>query len=322
MEFQWLKHLARIILPVYQYETDTMKIAYAGYSSVKKKYFVRFIMDRDSPNIYLRRKWFWEIPDLIESRKYDIVISEISRISLNHFQKCNGFILPVWVDLSINIDIPLSEICERNKSVFSNVKRRIRKYNLTYEVLTDKENFNYYIDKFYLPYATKRFGEEANIVDTNLIWESATSPFLMAIKEDGIIVAESFYIKSGDTLRFINLGLLDGNEEYLTHGVVGALYYFRIIEGQKMGCKYINPGVTRPFLTDGLTKNKMGFGADFLSEYSQWNEYIWIGVNEYSSASQEFIRKNPFIYSIKIISWLNTVHKWTASVHIPLSIQH
>ena len=36
MNIEWLKHLARLYLPVYQYESDTMRIAYAGYSSIKK----------------------------------------------------------------------------------------------------------------------------------------------------------------------------------------------------------------------------------------------------------------------------------------------
>lgn len=299
MEYKWLKHLARIYLPVYQFETDTMKIAYAGYSSIKKMYFIRFIMNGDYRHTFLGRKWFWEIPDLVKSSDFDMVISELGRMSLNYFENCSGFILPVWINMSINIDIPLNEICQRRKSVFTNIKRRIRKYNLTYEVFNDKKSFDYFINKFYLPYATQRFGEEALIEDLNSIWKSSASPFLMAIKEDGVIVAVSFYIKSGDTLSFIRLGLLDGNEEYLNHGVVGALYYFRILEGQKMGCKSINPGATRPFLTDGLTINKIGLGAEFVSEYSQWKEYLWLGVNPSSSVAREFLHNNPFMYLSK-----------------------
>jgi hypothetical protein len=274
-----------------------MKIAYAGYSSIKKKYFVRFMMDGEYHRVYLGRKWFWEIPELFKSGNFDMIISEISPVSLKYFKKCKGFILPVWANMRINIDLPLSEIFQRRKSTFSKIKKKIEKYNLTHELLNDKESFNNFIEKFYLPYTSKRFGEEAMIEDLNLIWECSSSPSLLAIKEDGVIVAESFFIRSGDTLDFIRMGLLDGNEEYLDHGAVGALHYFRIIEGQKMGCKYINPGGTRPFLTDGLTINKMGLGAEFVSEeYTHFNESIWIGLNENSSSAREFIRKNPFMY--------------------------
>jgi len=296
MGYQWFKDLARLNLPVYKCETDSMKIAYAGYSSIKKKYFVRFMIDRDYERTYLGRKWFWQITNLSRSGKFDMVIAEVSPMSLNHYQRSVGFVLPVWANLRINVDIPLSEVFEKRKSVFSKIEKKIRKFNLTYEVLTDRESFANFMDKFYLPYASKRFGDEAMIEDLYSVWDSAASPSLMAIKEDGVIIAESFFIQSGETLNFVRLGLLDGNEEYLKHGAIGALHYFRIIEAQKMGCKYINPGGTRPFLTDGLTQNKLGLGAEFVTEHSECNEYIWIGTNQSSSATKEFLRSNPFMY--------------------------
>jgi len=296
MEYQWLKDLARLNLPVYKCETDSMKIAYAGYSSIKKKYFVRFMMNRDYKRTYLGRKWFWQITNLSRSGKFDMVISEVSPVSLKHYQKSIGFVLPVWANLRINVDVALDEIFEKRKSVFSKIEKKIRKFNLTYEVLTDRKSFSHFMEEFYLPYASKRFGDEAMIEDLYSIWDSSAEPSLMAIKEDGVIIAESFFIKTGETLNFIRMGLLDGNEEYLKHGAVGALHYFRIIEARKMGCKNINPGGTRPFLTDGLTQNKLGLGAEFVTEHSQYNEYIWLGINESSPSTREFMHNNPFMY--------------------------
>jgi hypothetical protein len=190
----------------------------------------------------------------------------------------------------------MSEICKRSVSDFADITRLIRKYNLTYEILTNKESFNYFKDKIYLPYITKRHGEEALIEDLNILWKSSPSPFLIAIKENGVIVAASLVRKSGDLLDLMRLGLLDGNEEYLRHGVIGAIYYYNVVEGQKMGCRYIDIGGTRPFLTDGLTRYKMGLGAEFVSDHSSWKEYLWLGVNENSIGAKEFIRSNPFMY--------------------------
>ncbi len=296
MENKWLKRLARLNLPLYQYESDTMKIVYAGYSSIKKNYYARLLLDRNNHHTFLGRRWFWEIPDLIKSCNHDIVIAEISRITFNHFQKCNGYILPIWVIMKININRPMSEISKGSVSDFSDVKRKIRKYNLTYEILTDKGNFNYFKDKFYLPYITKRHGEEALIEDLNIIWKSSPTPFLMAIKENKMVVGMSLVKKSGDFLFLLRLGLLDGNEEYLHHGVIGAIYYFSIIEGKKMGCQYLDIGGTRPFLTDGLTKYKMGLGAEFVTGVSIEGEYHWFGVNEQSVSAREFLRNNPFLH--------------------------
>ena len=38
MNGEWLKHIARLNLPIYQYESDKTKIIYAGYSSNKIMY--------------------------------------------------------------------------------------------------------------------------------------------------------------------------------------------------------------------------------------------------------------------------------------------
>ena len=299
---QWLKDLVRLYLPVYQYESDTMKIAYAGYSSIKMNYLSHLFLDKTPPRTFLGRRWFWQIPYLVKSGNFDIVISEISSISFNHCQIYNGYWLPVWAKMRINIDRPMGEICKDSISDFSDVMRKIRKYNLTYEILTDNESFNHFKNNMYLPYITKRFGEEAMIDDLNMYFKMNPTPILIAIKENGMLVAACLIRKDGDFLHLIRLGLLDGKEEYRLHGVIGAIYYFSIIEAQKLGCKYLDVGGTRPFLTNGLTKFKMGLGGEFVSEYSSQDEYFMLIVNKNSIIAEEIMQSNPFVYVDKHFS--------------------
>jgi hypothetical protein len=82
----------------------------------------------------------------------------------------------------------------------------------------------------------------------------------------------------------------------MRHGAIGAMYYFSILEGQKMKSRYLDIGGTRPFLTDGLTRYKLGLGAEFISDHSPWKEYLWLGVNDRSTFAKEFICSNPFMY--------------------------
>jgi len=215
---------------------------------------------------------------------------------LNHFRKCNGYIAPVRVMMRIDIDRPESEICSRQVSDFPDIKRKVRKHNLTYEIINDKGSINNFYDKFYLPYTTKRHGEEAFIEDLSAIGELSPSSFIMAIKENGVIAGEAQFINSGENLSLMRLGLLEGNMELRTHGIIGAIYYFAIIEGQKMKCRYLDLGGTRPFLTDGLTQFKLGLGAEFTPDYSQVNEYLWLGVNANSIGAKEFIKNNPVMH--------------------------
>lgn len=302
MANSFLKNLARLYLPLYQYESEAMKIVFAGYSSIKRDYFFRLLPEGNCHQTFLGKRWFWQIPSAIESYNIDLIISEVSSISTKYFQNENGYMLPVWVAMRINIDRPLDEIFKRSNSHFSDVLKRIRKYNLTYEMLTDEADFNYFNDKLYLPYVTNRHGEEAIVTDLKKIWKSSQSPALMAIKEDGKIVAGSLINKTGDCLQGLRLGILDGNEEYLRHGVVGAIYYYGILEGHKMGCRYLNVGTSRSFLYDGLTKYKMGLGAEFIADKATLKECLWLGFNQQSIAAKEFMRSNPFIF-------LNKDHK-------------
>jgi hypothetical protein len=244
---------------------------------------------------FLGRRWFSGIENLIVSENLDLVISEISPLSIKHFQECSGFIIPGWTNTRINIDRPLSEICHRNVSDFSNVVRRIRKYNLTYEILTKPEDFEFFNERIYIPYISKRYAEEASMDDLDKSWNSSPS-VIMAVKEQGAIVGASLIRKSEDSLVLKRLGLLDGNDEYRLHGVIGALYYFGIVEGQKTGCRFFDLGGTRPFLTDGLTKYKMGLGAEFVTELSPQKEYLWMGINKDSAQAKNLLDENPFMH--------------------------
>jgi hypothetical protein len=188
MVINWLKNLVRLYLPVYKYESDKMRIAYAGYSLIKKNYYIRLMLGANKNPIFLGRRWFWQIPDLIKSFNFDMVICEISPIIKHHFHTCNGYVIPEWVRMKINIDRPLDEICKGSVTDFSDVARRIRKHKMTCEILTGRESFDNFNNKFYLPYITKRYGNEAWIEDLDIIWKSYPSPYLLAIKENGVTV--------------------------------------------------------------------------------------------------------------------------------------
>jgi hypothetical protein len=292
----WLKHLARLNLPLYKYESDRMKMVYAGYSSLKKSYYVNLMLGKNHNQTFLGRRWFWKINKLIHSSECDIVVQEVSRITYRNIEQNQGYIVPEFVGMRINIDRPVSEITRRSVSHFSDLLKRIRKYNLTYEVINGEVAFNHFIDRFYLPFTKKRHGDVARIENLNATLKPSPSMFILAIKEEGNIVAEAIIKRSGDCLIGLYLGTIDGSEEYIRHGVLGAIYYFCILEGQKLGCRYVDIGSAPPFLADGLTKYKMGLGAEFVPDNSPSNEYLWLGVNEHSEVAKKFILDNPFMY--------------------------
>ena len=293
---EWLRHLARIFMPVYQFESDTMKILYAGYSPIKKSYYARLLLNNNYHPTFLGWHWFSNIPNLIKRLNIDMVVAEISRVTFNYFRNNEGYILPVWATMRINIDRPPEVIFNKSKTDFRDVIRRIRKYDLTYEISTDKKMFDFFNERFYIPYMKNRHGNEAFIEDLETLWKSYEHPMIMIVKEKGNISCMTFMRITKEILYLKRTGLIDGNEDYLSHGVIGACYYFGILEGLKLGCKYVDLGGSRPFLNDGLTRHKKGIGGEFEVNLDPSKEYLWFGVNEKSLAAREYLNRNPFMH--------------------------
>jgi len=170
---------------------------------------------------------------------------------------------------------------------------------MTYEIQIGEENFAYFYEKMYLPYISKRHGEEAWIEELDSILKSALVPALLVVKEDDMVVGASLINFADESIYLMRLGLMEGNEEFRKHGVIGAIYYFGILEGQKTGCRYLNVGGTHPFLTDGLTRFKLGLGAELVLELSPTQEYQWLGINKESIFAREFLSNNPFMHVSK-----------------------
>jgi hypothetical protein len=295
MAKEYLKDSARLLLPLYRMESETIKFIYAGYSSIKTSYYDRLIFGRCISKRFLGFRCFSQIPSLIKDYNLDMAVAEISPLVLRNFQEYSGYIIPEWVKMRINIDSPLNQLCRRSTTHFHDVMRLIRKHKLTYEIVTDNESLNFFHSRMYLPFVTKRHGGEAWIEDLDSYINSTPPPELMIIKENGMIVGGVVLSKTGDTISLLRLGLLDGNEEYRKHGVIGAIYYFGVLEGKKMALKYVDVGGSRPFLSDNLTRFKIGLGAEFISNLSPTKEYLWLGVNPGSSAAMEFMQNVMYV---------------------------
>ena len=156
--------------------------------------------------------------------------------------------------------------------------------------------FDYFNERFYLPYMKNRHRDEAFIEDLNTMWNSYENPMILAVKERGNIVGMSFLRVTEDILYLKRTGIIDGDAKFLPHGVIGACYYFGINEGLRRGCKYVDLGGSRPFLTDGLTRHKMGIGGKFEVNLDASKEYLWFGVNEISQAAMKYLGSNPFMH--------------------------
>ncbi len=85
-------------------------------------------------------------------------------------------------------------------------------------------------------------------------------------------------------------------EDIMKMGVIGALYYFALVEHRKNNIRRVNIGGTSPLLKDGLTTFKTLLGAK-ASEYQYQNSvgYKLLALGN-SSVVKDFLTSNPFTY--------------------------
>ena len=85
----------------------------------------------------------------------------------------------------------------------------------------------------------------------------------------------------GDLLRFIQdktlvgcrLGVLHGDHDYVKRGDQSAIYYFGIRFALESSCELVDMLCIRPFLEDGVYRNKREWGA-MVSNYDALRTWV------------------------------------------------
>ena len=169
----------------------------------------------------------------------------------------HGFILPVWMEMVIDLQKSLS------KSRMRNIVRNIKKYGLTYEIRKDIEDFDLFYRNMYVPFSLQRHGANAEIADYKHFAGKFRneSSMLFFIIADQKSVAGAYVELKENQQRLSAFGILDGSEEYYNQGVLGALYFFIIHYFYERGEDMLLVGNSRPVVFDGVSEYKRQIGA-------------------------------------------------------------
>jgi hypothetical protein len=295
-----IRKLRYYILPVYLYRGkekfsgQPVKIAYLGWDSKISNYWMERLLegkyDCNRKKIILFRK----VSNYLSrhSNIYDLALAETNNNTRTRIAPGEGFILPRWLMMQIDTG-------EFVKLMISHdVTRRIRKNELKFEFRNSTEDFAFFYKRMYLPYIAKRHGESAIILDYKYFLNKFKNreSQLSFILKDGNPVAGSYIEYIGDRLRMGGLGVLDGRDDIIRMGVIGAVYYYKILECYNKGIKSINIGGTSPLLADGLTRYKLSMGAKAENIRYFDDDTIWFLPLRDSLAMRSILKSNPFVY--------------------------
>ena len=235
----------------------------------------------------------WNIPEFLEKNngKFDLVIIESTK-KARPGKYPGSFLLPRWMEMELDTESFLK------KSSRKNIKRRIKKYSLGYEIRTGIEAFDLFYHTMHKPYILKRHGPSANLPDYKHFhskWFYTQWVLFFLTWENEPIAAKFIGLKQG-RYRSIFIGIKDGNDEFVKMGAIGALSYFSMLYYYEKGIKSLLAGASMPVVLDGVNQSKMQLGAQpYLKDLEKRSKYYFIPFTT-KPLTIKILKSNPLFY--------------------------
>jgi hypothetical protein len=161
-----------------------------------------------------------------------------------------------WIRQRLPLDMPFEQLFVDRE------RKRERKKALTFEftVSRDPADLQCFYETMYLPFLQKRY-EHPTILDLNYLRKQylEKNGELLFIRKDDRIIAGGLCVLEDGTYSLATLGMRE--EASVIDGVNAALYYYGIMMAYKRGARYVDFGVSRPFLQDGVVMYKRKWGG-------------------------------------------------------------
>jgi len=260
------------------------------------KYLIRKTFVQPPHVLQTRRIWIGSLKRIIENAQCDIDIC-IAVLPVRYesvFRGLYNFKSQEWVRQVLDIQDSWEAIEKRFHKNPIETKRKIRKYNLTFKITRNLEDFNVFYYKMYLPHIMRQFGNISDIDSYKEMKCYFLSGFLLFVMDGEQPIAGGLCLIDNDILVFRRLGVLDGNRDHLHKGAQSAIYYFIIRYAKEEGFKKVDLMKSRPFLDDGVYRHKREWGASVYpdDESETWVYFFNLGQPEKISY---FYQNNPVI---------------------------
>lgn len=290
--------LARPYLPVCQLQGQgqggPLTVTHIGLDYAKP--FLNDLLFVEEP-MELRGKEipFWHYDELVSSPSSDLIIVEATRHLIRKLPRRNAAVLPQYVHHILDVRGDWQDVKSRFRKSVRHEFRLTRKYGYEYEVSHDGRDFELFYDDMYLPTMRDRHGALASPMPPGEAYQYFRHGLLFWVKRDGRRVCGSICQIAQGTVICMVMGVINGDQQLIDQGVVGALNCLRIQWANEQGYKAINfLGSGIPRLSGGMFQHKRKWGTAICVP-PHLNRQIWIGIRRSTPAVSQFFRENPLI---------------------------
>lgn len=289
-------------LPVHLYTGVTpgnghkFTFAYFGWNPLFLSYWLEKFMDRQEKMPFKKHVHVRRIKAFLEANSIDadMALMELSKkLPEVKTEKHSSFVLPRWLKMYLDVDLTLSKIKKRR-----DIPKRIRRHGLEVETSTTPEDYKFFYEQMHKPYIQDRHQGSAFVEDFKEMFHHSKSKgsILYFAKHDGKRVAGLYELKEEKGPHMYAVGILDGSEEIMRMGVLGAIYFYALQEHKANGIKRVSFGGTSPHLNDGLTMFKLFLGAQIYGIEHQDSPRLSLIPLKKSPAVKDILVSNPFAF--------------------------
>ena len=298
---QEAKEIGRLLvrpgLPIYQLQGQRqcgpLTVSYVGFDYsrplLKSILFAGAPMERKVGQIP-----FWRCREVADWSSSDIVIVDAVKQLIHKLPCQNAIVLPPHVDHILDVSGDWQAVKSRFRKSIQNELRLTRKYGYQYEVSQCDQDFEMFYKDMYLPTMENRHGALASPVPIYEARQYFRHGFLFLVKRDGQPVCGSVCYPRQDMLDFIIAGVIDGDQQRMKEGAIGALNCLRICWANEHGYRAVNFMGTAPYLNMGLFQQKRHWGTT-LSVSRSLQRRLWLGIRHKTPAVSQFLKENPFV---------------------------
>jgi hypothetical protein len=279
-----------------RWSKQKLTVLFAGYAAaIEKNFFAKLTFDDSYTENYIGKFWLWSIVKLNKKKdfQFSLRVIELPKSLCVFFKKRTCFFVPRWIHGAVNNSLPLKD------SVKTDI-RRIKKNKLKFELTKKLSQFKKFYYDMYLPYITKTFGNEAVIENYDYMKQrfkkGGMYNDLLLVKNDKEYIAGTLLGYKKDVLHLYELGVKNGNYNYVKDGAIGALFYFPLVHSIEKGLGMVDFGESRAFFNVGVLQFKKKRGLQITGGSKMG---FLINPLDNTKPVREFFINNPFIYRDK-----------------------
>ena len=224
----------------------------------------------------------------------DAIMIDARNHDIKKLQRLGYLILP-----NISFTLDLQQPTDQIRRAMSRRRRRdirgISQQNYGYVISTHRvQDFDFFIWKMYLPYATKRFSKAAMLSPYDILkgYYKGNGGIVFVTKHKKPLAGILFQIRK-DTIYALVYGVYDGDAGFVKNQAGTAALHFLIKWAKNKGLSWLDYGRTVPFFNDGIFTYKKEWGMTIKPHHEQ--PYCALKLNPTSKKAISLLQKKPFI---------------------------